>query len=95
MNERTTDGDALLHPAGELSRIGILETSEANEFEQLGSVFPMVWPHLPLENFNGEKDILKDCSPLKKDRRLERDPDVPDGFCDWFSMQQNLSGRRP
>ena len=95
MHERATYGDALLHSAGKLDRISILESGEADELEQPGGVLPMRRPHLALNDLDGEKDVLQDGAPLEQDGRLERNPNVLDGLGDRLAMQQNLPGRRP
>src|SRR5207253_1298293 len=68
--ERARDRDALLHPAGELPGIALLEPGELDEREhRLRSIRtsgPVLRAH-----FERQFDVALDRAPIKEDRRLE------------------------
>jgi hypothetical protein len=84
--EGARDRDPLLHPAGELPRVVVLEPGELDELDQLlhprGAALAV-----PAEHLERERDVLGDGTPVVEDGVLEDHPVV--------AVEPRLVGRLP
>jgi hypothetical protein len=77
MDQGTRDRRALLHAAGQLVRIPVLELGEADCLEQLAGARQMV-SRPPAAQLDLHEHVAEHRPPVQQDRLLEHDPDLGD-----------------
>ena len=75
VDERTAQRDALLHAAGQLRRIGLLETFKADQRQQILGGARRRGIGSP-EDFHRKQNIGEDCAPRHQIRLLEHDAEI-------------------
>ena len=70
MNKRAAQGDALLHAAGELRRVGVFEARQADERQEFGCALSGPAVGIAL-NLNREEHVFKHCAPGHQIRLLK------------------------
>jgi hypothetical protein len=90
VQERPADGGALLHAAGELERIDLLEPGEPYEPEQLGGAGAVFGQRQPAD-FRLQHHVAENGAPLHQGRSLEDETDVALRPAHGGTVQQHLA----
>ena len=92
--QRARDGNPLLHPAGELPRIVLLESAELDQLDHLLDA-PRAPGAVPAEQLERERDVPRDGPPVVEDSGLEDDPVVAIETCAMgrLSVDEDLAAR--
>jgi len=85
------EADALLHAAGELLGIGLLEAVEADGVENLEAALAAL-EGVEAAGLERSFDVFKDGEPGKKSKTLKDDADVGGGVGDGLAVPEDLSG---
>ena len=74
MDQRAAQADALLHPAGQLMRMGVLEALEADQPDKIAGRCPIVGD-AQIADFDLQQHVLQHGAPRHQQRALEHDAD--------------------
>src|SRR5919197_5002474 len=91
--ERTRQGDTLLHTPRELVRTMASEVTQAQQSEQLEGALPGLGACLP-RKFYRQQDIVEYGAPGEQDRTLKDKTDLAPGTLHDLIPQQHAPGRR-
>ena len=93
VDEGAGDGDPLLHAAGQLPRIAMLEAGESDEGEEVHRHLLVPVATEPLD-VDGQEHVVEHAPPRKEHRRLEHHSDVAPGAGDRRAPEPRLSRSR-
>ena len=93
VRERAGDGDALLHAARELVRVGARKARQPDEVDPLARVRGRLAPRLPAE-LEPEGHVLEHRPPRKERVALKHHAAVSTGAANLLTVEQERSGGR-
>ena len=93
VDERTAEGDALLHAAGELARKALLEAGKADELDQLHGA-PARARLVETENLGRQQHVVEHGAPGEQHRLLEHDADIAGRAGERRAVEQELAAAR-
>ncbi len=87
VDQGTRQHDTLVHTAGKLARIGLLETVQPHQFQQVESMGTILIRDSFLLNLERQQHIVEDRAPRHQVCLLEDKPDVGPGRCQTLPVK--------